>query len=132
MSEVASTILTLFCLLQIKHMFADYFLQTRRMLTGRAVYWHLGRAQHALIHALGSALALLLVGAPAGFILVVCIAEWVVHFHIDWVKARHSQDRGYCPNDAAYWRAAGLDQALHQFTYIAMVWAWIRFASGLS
>lgn len=32
MSELVSTVFILFCLLQIKHMFADYFLQTPRMV----------------------------------------------------------------------------------------------------
>ncbi|SFT34433.1 DUF3307 domain-containing protein [Sedimentitalea nanhaiensis] len=132
MSELVSTVFILFCLLQIKHMFADYFLQTPRMLAGRATYWHLGRAQHALIHAIGSAAALLLIGAPIGFILTICAAEWVVHFHIDWAKAHHSETCGYCPNDAGFWRAAGIDQALHQFTYIALVWAWVRFSTHLA
>ncbi len=125
MSDVTSTILILFCLLQMKHMLGDYFLQTPRMLTGRATYLHLGRAQHAAVHALGSAIAFALIGAPWGLILALCVAEWIVHFHIDWAKARHSAQSGLGPTDAGYWRAAGLDQALHQFTYIAMVWAWV-------
>lgn len=130
MSEVTSTFFLLFCLLQIKHMFADYFLQTPRMLADRAVYAHLGRAQHAAIHAVGSAIAFFLIGAPIGFVLAICAAEWVVHFHIDWIKARHSQASGLGPNDAAFWRAAGVDQASHQLTYIAMVWAWVYFVAA--
>ncbi|WP_394356569.1 DUF3307 domain-containing protein [Sedimentitalea todarodis] len=119
----------LFCLLQIKHMFADYFMQTPRMLADRAVYVHVGRAQHAAIHAAGSAIAFFLIGAPIGFIVAICAAEWVVHFHIDWGKARHGEASGCGPNDAGFWRAAGIDQALHQLTYIAMVWAWIYFVA---
>ncbi|MBK0327407.1 DUF3307 domain-containing protein [Rhodobacteraceae bacterium F11138] len=122
-------IFTLFCLLQIKHMFADYFLQTPRMLSGRATYLHLGRAQHALVHAIGSAVALLLIGASVGLVVAICAAEWLIHFHIDWAKARHSEAHAYCPTDAGYWRAAGMDQALHQFTYIVMVWAVVHFAT---
>lgn len=129
MSDVTSTILVLFCLLQIKHMFADYFLQTPRMLADRAVYVHLGRAQHAAIHAVGSAIAYFLIGAPIGFIIAICAAEWVVHFHIDWGKARHGEASGCGPSDPGFWRAAGIDQALHQLTYIAMVWAWVHFVA---
>jgi len=126
--DIVATILLLFCLLQIKHMFADYFLQTPRMLSGRATYFHLGRAQHAGIHAAGSAIAFALVGTPAPFIVAICLAEWLVHFHIDWGKARHSESKQLGPKDAGYWRAAGFDQALHQLTYIGMVWAWLWFA----
>ncbi len=130
MSDVASTILLLLCLLQIKHMFADYFLQTPRMLADRAIYIHAGRAQHAVIHAVGSAIAFLLIGAPAGFIMTLCIVEMIVHFHIDWGKARHSAASGCGPSDARFWRAAGIDQALHQLTYVAMIWAWAYFVAA--
>lgn len=126
MSDVTSTMLLLFCLLQIKHMLADYFLQTSTMLAGRSAYLHLGRAQHAAVHAIGSAIAFAVVGAPALFILAICSVEWAVHFHIDWGKAKYSEMTQHGPKDAGYWRAAGLDQALHQFTYIGMVWAWLH------
>lgn len=105
-------------------MFADYFLQTPRMLSGRGEYWHLGRAQHAGVHALGSAIAIWLVGANSIFILLLCVAEWVVHFNIDWAKARYSEIKQYEPNEAGFWRANGLDQALHQLTYVAMAAVW--------
>lgn len=110
-------------------MFADYFLQTPRMLADRAVYAHMGRAQHAAVHAIGSALSFIVVGTPFVFILLVCAAEWVVHFHIDWAKARHGQITKLGPEDAGFWRAAGVDQALHQLTYIVMVWAWVVFVT---
>ncbi|MFV0513563.1 MAG: DUF3307 domain-containing protein [Jhaorihella sp.] len=129
MSATLGTVLLLFCLLQIKHMFADYFLQTPRMLSGRGQYLHLGRAQHAGVHALGSAVAFLAAGAQFGFVIIIAALEWVVHFNIDWGKAHYCDGKGLGPADAAFWRAAGFDQALHQFTYIAMVSAWVLFAA---
>lgn len=128
MTDVVGTLLVLFCLLQIKHMLADYFLQTQKMLSGRATYMHAGRAQHAGVHALGSAIAFALVGAPPLFIAVIAVVDWVAHFHIDWAKARYCEENGLGPTEARFWRAAGFDQALHQLTYIAMVWAWFEFA----
>ena len=128
MSATVGTVLLLFCLLQIKHMFADYFLQTPRMLSGRGEYLHLGRAQHAGVHALGSLIAFVAIGAPVGFVLIVAALEWVVHFNIDWGKARYCDGRGLGPANAGFWRAAGFDQALHHLTYIAMTWAFVKFA----
>lgn len=129
MPATVGSVLGLVCLLQIKHMFADYFLQTPRMLSGRGHYWHLGRAQHAGVHALGSVLVFLAFGAPTGFIAVLALAEWVVHFNIDWGKARYSEMRNYDPSQAGYWRANGFDQALHHLTYLAMAWAWTAFGA---
>ena len=125
MSDTISILVILLVLLQVKHMFADYFLQTPRMLSGRSEYWHMGRAQHAAVHAAGSFIAFVLVGAAPGFILALVLAEWVVHFNIDWDKARYSQVRGLTPQQAGFWRAAGVDQALHQLTYVAMIWIWM-------
>jgi hypothetical protein len=127
-NEFLQTALILMCLFQIKHMFADYFLQTPKMLAGRGQYLHMGRAQHAGVHAVGSAIALALVGANPVFILWLVAVEWVVHFHIDWGKASYSDAKAYTPIQAGFWRAAGFDQALHQLTYIAMVWAWAKYA----
>lgn len=118
-------LLILLFLLQIKHMFADYFLQTPKMLAGRGQYWHMGRAQHASVHLVGSILAFVLVGTNLLALIVLVVAEWVVHFHIDWWKASYSDKKALAPDQAAFWRAAGFDQALHQLTYLAMAWGWI-------
>lgn len=125
MIEGYGPILGLLCLLQFKHMLADYFLQSKIMLDGRAQYIHLGRFLHAGVHAAGSMIAFLVVGSPLLFVILVCAVEWIVHFHIDWWKGRVTFDRKLTPADAAYWRASGIDQALHQLTYVVMIGWWI-------
>ncbi|WP_438826472.1 DUF3307 domain-containing protein [Ruegeria atlantica] len=117
------------CLLQIKHMFADFYLQTPKMLSGRGEYLHWGRAQHAGVHVIGSVIVFVLFGAPWAFILIIAALEWFVHFNIDFAKARYSDKKKLMPTQAAFWRAAGLDQLMHNLTYIAMVWAWAKFAT---
>ncbi len=127
MPEPTGALLLLLCLMQIKHMFADFFLQTHKMLCGRGEYLHSGRAQHAGVHALGSIVVFVVMGAPVPFILAICALEWVVHFHIDYWKARYSDSKQLTPQQAVFWRAVGTDQALHQLTYIAMGAAWVKF-----
>lgn len=119
-----TTLFVLLILLQIKHMFADYYMQTPKMLSGRGAYLHMGRAQHAGVHAVGSALVLLIVGTSLPLLVALVVAEWVVHFHIDFWKASYSDRKSLAPDQAAFWRAAGFDQFLHQLTYVAMIWAW--------
>ncbi len=128
MTQLTLSILLLLSLLQIKHMFADYFLQTPKMLEGRGTYLHMGRAQHALVHAIGSVICFVILGTPFWFILLVVAAEWVIHFHIDWGKAAYTSAKGHGPTDAGFWRAAGFDQFLHHMTYVAMIAAWAAFA----
>lgn len=111
-------------------MFADYFLQTRQMLEARDQYLHFGRFLHAGIHAAGSLLVFVLVSAPIGFVIILVLAEGFVHFHIDWWKGRFVTENDLTPEDAGYWRVSGVDQALHQLTYVAMIWIWFMFVIG--
>lgn len=129
MTASIGAVLLMLCLLQIKHMFADYYLQTPKMLSGRGEYFHLGRAQHAAVHVAGSVIVLAAFGAPVLFILTVGLLEWVIHFNIDFLKASYSDKKQLEPTQAAFWRATGLDQCLHNLTYVAMVWAWVTFAA---
>lgn len=126
MAEI-HTVLILLMLLQVKHMFADFFLQTPKMLSGRSQYLHMGRIQHAFVHAVGSSVALVVLGASSGFILLICVLEGLVHFHIDWLKGKHAEAKGHGPAEGAYWRAFGVDQLAHQLTYVAMIWAYSAF-----
>ncbi|MCE8515586.1 DUF3307 domain-containing protein [Ruegeria pomeroyi] len=128
MPVTIGSLLLVLGLFQVKHMFADFFLQTPRMLSGRCEYWHMGRAQHAGVHAIGSVLLFLVVGAPVVFALAIAALEWVVHFNIDYGKASYSDRKALHPNQAKYWHAMGFDQFLHQMTYLAMAWAWVEFA----
>lgn len=128
METALQTVLLLLILLQVKHLFADFFLQTPRMLSGRDVYLHLGRAEHAGLHAILSFVALMLIGSAVIFAAVICLLEWIVHYHIDWAKGRHSEIKQHGPSDSGYWRAFGVDQFLHQITYVAMVWTWANIA----
>lgn len=125
-TELVTSVLILLTLLQVKHMFADYYLQTPKMLEGRGTYLHMGRAQHAVVHAAGSVICFAVMSTPAWLIAVICAVEWIVHFHIDWAKATYTEAKGHGPADAGFWRAAGFDQFLHQMTYVGMIAAWIH------
>lgn len=124
-SPLAIQIIGLLVLLQIKHMFADFFLQTPAMLSNRSAFVHFGRALHCLIHAGMTALCLLAMGTGVGLLLGLCLAEWLVHYLIDWAKGAWSERTGYGPDHAGFWRAFGVDQAAHQLSYLAMVAVWL-------
>jgi hypothetical protein len=128
MQAEIQTLLILLALLQVKHVLADFFLQTPRMLGGRGTYLHLGRMEHAGLHALLSLLSLLIIGAPLAFVFLLCVAEMLLHYHIDWAKGRYSHKANDTPTDAKYWWAFGIDQLAHQLTYIAMIWCWVAYA----
>lgn len=112
--------LVLLALLQAKHLFADFYLQTPRMLSGRAIYLHVGRTQHVGVHILGSLAVMLVCGVPMGALIGLLVVEALLHYHIDFAKGWWSERTGFGPTDSGFWRAFGVDQLAHQWTYIAM------------
>ena len=48
------------------------------------------------------------------------VAEFVVHYHIDWVKEQVVR-RYDIREGARFWNAIGVDQLLHNLTYLAIL-----------
>lgn len=113
-------LLFLLVLFQLKHLLADYAWQTTEMVANKGSYGHKGGMKHAGLHAALSTPVLALAAPGLLWIVVLAVAEMVVHYHIDWLKARAVDRSGTGPRDARYWLLTGLDQAAHQLTYIAM------------
>ena len=118
------TVLGLVLLLQVKHVVADYMLQNAYILANRRIYGHPGGLLHVAIHLAGSLAALLVLGTGPGLLAALLAAEAVVHYHLDWAKDNFVARRGLTTTDRVYWYAAGIDQGLHQATYLAMAAAW--------
>lgn len=127
--DISLKILLLFSLLQVKHLLADFYFQTLWMLTGRDQYFHLGRTAHSAIHAALSVLVFALFSTPPVWLLILFVGEFIVHFHVDFWKARENVVKGLTPEDAAFWRAMGLDQALHHLTGVVMIWVWVAYVA---
>ena len=116
------TVLAALALLQIKHYLADFHWQSDWMVINKGRYGHPGGLAHAGLHGVLSLLVLALVAPwlPLLFVLLV-LAEIAVHYHTDWLKARIVTRAGIDVEDPAYWHWLGLDQAVHQLTYLAML-----------
>ncbi len=111
----------LLALLAIKHVIADFLLQSRYILENRRIYGHPAGILHVGIHAFCSVLAISVLGLPAiSSLAVVLAAEALLHYHIDWTKDRLVARLSLSPNDRLFWHVMGIDQGLHQLTYVAM------------
>lgn len=109
-------------LFQVKHYLADFQFQTLWMLRNKGSYGHPAGLLHAGLHALLSApVLLLLMGVPADLALALMAAELAVHYHTDWAKERIGRASGADAGQPRFWHLLGLDQALHQWTYLAML-----------
>ncbi len=116
------TLLAALLLFQLKHLIADFALQTPAMIRTKGVYGRRGGLQHAAIHVLASAPILAWIGIGIPLLLGLLAAEFVLHYHIDWGKERLGRVVGLVQDRWLYWFVLGVDQALHQITYIGMLW----------
>ena len=107
--------------LVLKHLLADYLLQTPWMIAGKAQLRHGGGYTHAGIHAAGTLVVLLLVGVAPALALLIAVAEFALHYGIDFAKAVLSDKVDQRRAPRAFWAWFGFDQTLHSLTYIGIV-----------
>lgn len=113
-------LLSMLAALQVKHMFADFWWQTETMIRDKPRYGAAGGVRHAALHGALSVPVLWLFGGVLLWALVLGLIETVVHYHLDWLKARQGVRARTDPQDSAFWRAIGVDQLAHQLTYLAL------------
>lgn len=102
-------------LLFLKHFFADFVWQTKRMLKDKGHYGRLGGFEHSGLHGVMTYFILMHFLAPMAC-LMLALFDSFIHYHIDWVKVRTSVR--LTPDDHWYWVWLGLDQFLHAMTYL--------------
>jgi hypothetical protein len=119
-------VLGLFAGFELKHFVADYLLQTGWMIAGKGNFVHPGGYAHAAVHALGSAIVLLVARIPLPALAGLVLAEFVVHFLLDHAKVLYSGGIDPDEDPQRFWAMHGLDQLLHQITYIVMVYFALR------
>ncbi len=114
--------LLLLLLLQIKHWYADFKIQTYMQTVKKGVWLDPVGLSHSLDHVWCSLVALL-VGSffiPLNLLLVVvlCFVEGVLHYAIDYIKVKYGCKDNTKP---IFWSQFGLDQLSHQVTYLLIV-----------
>lgn len=110
-------------LMLVKHFIADFVLQTKYQYLNKGRFGHPGGILHAAIHS--SATFLILQGFSDSVQLCTNLAlvEFVIHYLIDFSKVNITKKFQLSPtNSDVFWMLTGLDQLLHQLTYIAMCW----------
>ncbi len=115
-------ILLLLTLLQIKHWYADFKIQTYMQTVKKGVWLHPVGISHSCDHIWGTLVVLLafhFIHPISGLlILALAIGEGILHYIIDFVKVKYGCKDNTKP---LFWNQFGLDQLAHQLTYIAMV-----------
>lgn len=119
-SPPLSFVLSLVLAFGLKHLLADYFLQTRWMVCGKGANsgWAAPLVAHAAVHAAGT-LVITMIAAPALWWLA--IVDWLIHGTIDRVRAMPCVGGKLHPGQPAFWWALGVDQEAHALTHLAFI-----------
>ncbi|MGV3489809.1 MAG: DUF3307 domain-containing protein [Devosia sp.] len=121
----------LFIGLELKHYIADYFLQPAWMLKGKGDFRRIGGYAHAGLHAALTGVVLVLAQTPWPWLIGIVLAEFVVHYLLDYSKILYSRGVHIDTQPARFWSLHGLDQIGHQLTYGAIIYA-VLVAKGLA
>jgi hypothetical protein len=105
--------LLLLILLQFKHWYADFCIQTYDQTVKKGIYGDPVGLSHSLDHMSWTLVALVV------FSFFHTIHPAAVHYPIDYLKVKFGIKDITKPR---YWREFGLDQLAHQLTYVAIIW----------
>lgn len=115
--------LILMFVLQVKHYYADFVIQTYAQTVRKGIYRDPVGISHSLDHIIASLIALLVasmfVTVSVPVVIALCVAEGIIHYHIDWIKVHYGIKDITKP---LFWNQFGMDQLAHQVTYLAMIY----------
>lgn len=116
-------ILILSLLLQIKHCYADFYLQTYMQTIKKGVWMDPIGISHTTEHMYCSLVVILAFSffVPLGVFPVIfaTVIEGITHYLVDYTKVKYGSKDNTKP---IFWTQFGLDQLAHQLTYLWMVW----------
>jgi hypothetical protein len=115
------SLIFLMLLMQVKHFFADFYLQTTAQVQTKGCYGNLVGLGHTLEHVLGTMVVLLpflFIEYPVGLLLL-ALFDGVVHYHCDFVKMKYGSKN---PGEQRFWHEMGMDQLVHQLTYVTITY----------
>ena len=108
-----------FVLFEIKHLLADYILQSNWMASGKQERsdWLVPLCAHSLVHALGTFAIALAIEPRLWWI---ALADFLVHASIDRLKGKVVALGRLTREQPVYWWVFGADQQLHGLTNLAL------------
>ena len=121
MSPGISLLLWSLVVFEVKHFICDFVLQTAYLYRNKGIYGHRAGFIHAGLHAAGSLPAVLLLSRDPSLIAAILAVEFLIHYHVDWLKLHIDKRFGLTMQQSSYWMVFGADQLIHQLTYAAFL-----------
>jgi hypothetical protein len=112
-----TAVFALLVFLQIKHWYIDFVDQDMEEVNHKGIYLHYLGVKHSFKQGLGTLMCILAVVGAQYFVFaaVLALIDFVLHYHIDWVKMNYGNRDIQNPK---FWNHLGLDQMAHQLTYL--------------
>ena len=120
MVEQTYLVLIVLAVLTTKHLIFDFFMQSLSQIKNKRIYGHPDGLLHAAGHAAGTCLAFAVITPTLAVGFGIVVAEFVLHYHIDWLKEEIGYSLKLRQDQRQYWWAFGIDQWLHQMTYVGI------------
>jgi hypothetical protein len=115
--------LTLLFLLQVKHWYADFKIQTYMQTIKKGVWLDPIGITHTTDHMKATAVVLLIFWLmfPVNImsLVIVWLLEGPYHYAVDYTKVKYGSKDNTQP---LFWNQFGLDQMAHQLSYLAIAW----------
>lgn len=111
------TLLFILILFQIKHWYIDFVNQSDVEVQHKGIYCDWLGVKHSLKQGAATAIILLFFINPTWAIGLGAI-DFLIHYHTDYCKMRFG-NRDI--KTKAFWMQLGLDQLVHQLTYIGII-----------
>ena len=94
-------LIVILILFQTKHLVADFVFQSTWMIQTKGIYGHPGGLCHSGMHAVLGAAVLLFAPISIAMVVLISAAEFIVHYHVDWIKDRKLKELGFKASEKA-------------------------------
>lgn len=112
----------LLALLFVKHWYIDFVNQSPAELEGKSTYGQPNGLIHSTKHGIATGLITAFFVFNFEVAVVIGFVDFILHYHIDWLKANINRRYGYTVDNPKFWTWFGADQLAHSLTYVFLVW----------
>ena len=116
------SILLFLAFLFIKHWYVDFVNQTDEEVAGKGTYGNAHGVMHSIKHGLGTLAVCMLFLDAFNLCLSLALIDFMLHYHIDWLKMNINRWRKITIQDKEFWMWLGADQLAHSLTYLFLIW----------
>ena len=116
------SIFVVLALLFVKHWYVDFVNQSMEEVNGKGIYGNAYGIMHSIKHGLGTFAVFWLFIGEIQYSLLIGFIDFVLHYHIDWLKININKRYNYTTENPKFWAWLGADQLAHSLTYLGLVW----------